>query len=691
MPAPLAKPDLEWRDGAPWSRTHGDWYASRSGARAEREHVFLRGNGFAAADDSAPGRWHEHKHERARLTFGELGFGAGITFLCAWAALRRHAAPDAQLDWVSVEHAPLDPADVRRAALGDPAMAELLPLVDALCAALPPRVPGIHRRALDGGRVRLTLLWGDVLELLPEVEFAADAWCLDGFAPARNEAMWSEAAVAQVAAHSRAGTSVATYAAASAVGERLAAAGCEVRRVPGANGKREMIVATVVGAKADAGARAGLQAERSPDRPTTIRTLPPWFAIPAPCTDARHALVIGAGLAGASAARALAERDLAVTVLDAHGPASGASAAPRAVLAPHLASWQSPQTRIVSHAFLHARATLARIGAPFDPCGLLHPVPADDAWGFEQAIADWGWPPELLRVTEAADAALRAGTELVDRASPLGALWVAHAGVTRPADSVRALLAHPAIEVVAQASVAQLVRAAGGWRAVTEDARAFEAPVAVVATAGVPGGTIEGMPEPLASDALPSVPFDCTRGQLSMLAFEGAGDLPRAVVSANGFVMPPVDGVACTGATFERERLGAPASPHDDAVNLGHAERLVPVLATHAPARRGAWAGLRTAVHDHCPVAGPVVEHAAFSSAFARLAHGPLASAWPAAPVLPGLFATLAHGSRGTCTAMLAGELVADMVSGSPRCVGNALLPAVLPQRFLVRDLRAAR
>ncbi len=680
MPAPLAQPDLEWRDGAPWSRTHGDWYASHAGARAEREHVFVRGNGFAASGDSAPGRWSARTHAYDRWTFGELGFGAGITFLCTWAAFRRHAAPGAQLDWVSVEHAPLDPADLRRAALADPGMTELLPLVDALCTTLPPRVPGIHRRALDGGRVRLTLLLGDVLDLLPEVEFAADAWCLDGFAPARNEAMWSEAAIAQVAAHARAGTTVATYAAASAVGERLAAAGCEVRRVPGANGKREMIAATL-----------GEANVRPATRTAALRALPPWFAVPAPCIDARRALVIGAGLAGASAARALAERGLAVTVLDAHGPASGASAAPRAVLAPHLASWQSPQTRIVAHAFLHARATLERIGAPFDPCGLLHPVPADDAWGFEQAIADWGWPTELLRVTEAADAARRAGTELVDRTSPLGALWVAHAGVTRPADTVRALLAHPAIEVVAHASVVQLVRTDRGWRAVTEDARTFDAPVAVVATAGVPGGTIDRMPEPLASDALPSVPFDCTRGQLSLLAFEDAGDVPRTVVSANGYVMPPADGTACIGATFERERLGAPASPHDDAVNLGHAERLVPVLATHAPTRRGAWAGLRAAVHDHCPVAGPVVEHAAFSSAFARLAHGPLASAWPAAPVLPGLFATLAHGSRGTCTAMLAGELIADMVSGSPRCVGNALLPAVLPQRFLVRDLRTAR
>jgi tRNA 5-methylaminomethyl-2-thiouridine biosynthesis bifunctional protein len=686
MPAPLSLPDLEWRDGAPWSRLHGDWYASRAGVRAEREHVFLRGHGFAAAGDADPGRWRAQR----RWTFGELGFGAGTSFLCAWAAFRRHAAPDAQLDWVSVEHAPLTPDDVRRAAMVDPAMAELGALCGPLCDALPRRIPGIHRRALDGGRVRLTLLWGDVLDHLPDVEFAADAWCLDGFAPARNDAMWSDRAIAQVVAHARAGSTIATYAAASAVGERLAAAGCQVRRIGGANGKREMIVATVGAAGADAGAGARGAAARTPAGSAAVRALPPWFAVPAPSPDARRAIVVGAGLAGAAAARALAERGLDVVVLDARDPASGASAAPRAVLSPHLASWQSPQTRIVAHAFLHARATLERIGAPFEPCGLLHPVPADDAWGFKQAIADWGWPTELLRVTDPTDATERAGTALSDRASPLGALWVADAGVTQPADTVRALLAHPAIAVVPRASVAQLVRTDGGWRAITEDGRAFEADVAVVATAGVPGGAIQGMPEPLASDALPSVPFDCTRGQLSMLAFDGA-DVPRTVVSANGFVMPPVDGVACTGATFEHDRIAAPASAHDDAVNLGHAERLLPVLASHAPERRGAWAGIRTAVHDHCPVAGPVVEHAAFAQAFERLAHGPLAARWPAAPVLPGLFATLAHGSRGTCTAMLAGELIADMVSGSPRCVGNALLPAMLPQRFLVRDLRTAR
>jgi tRNA 5-methylaminomethyl-2-thiouridine biosynthesis bifunctional protein len=687
VPARLSIPDVEWREGVLFSRAHDDAYTSQRGARTEREHVFLRGNGFGAEGDADGGRWKQVGGTgQSRHLIAELGFGTGVTFLSAWAAFRAHAPADAQLDWVSVEGAPLDAATLSCAALSDPAMAPLAPLVAELARALPAHVRGIHRRTFDGGRVRLTLLFGDVLELLPVMDFHADAWCLDGFSPARNAEMWSEEALAQVAAHARVGSTLATYSAASAVGERLSALGFRVARTPGANGKREMISATM---------------ERAPDR-KCIRTLPKWFAVPQGVGHAESrdtatarvpqppstAIVIGAGIAGATAARALAERGLRVTVLDAGRAASGASAAPRAVLAPHLASWQSPQTRIVAHAFLHARAVMERIGAPLDPCGMVHPVNGDDEWGYQQAIADWGWPDDMLRLVQADDATAVAGTPLCSRESPEGALLVRDAGTTRPADTVRAALSHPAITLREQVPVARLHPLPEGWRVDAEDGRTFDAQVLVIATAGIPAGALPEMPEALASDALPSVPFDATRGQLSTLSFDGAAAVPHTVVSANGFAMPPVDGAICAGATFEHERLATPATPHDDAINLGHVERLLPELAACAPARRGAWAGIRTSVHDHCPIAGPVVSDSAFRQAFARLAHGPVAAQWTDAPVLPGLFATLAHGSRGTCTAFLAAELIADMVCGTPRCVADDLLPALLPQRFLVRELR---
>jgi tRNA 5-methylaminomethyl-2-thiouridine biosynthesis bifunctional protein len=69
-----------------------------------------------------------------------------------------------------------------------------------------------------------------------------DAWFLDGFAPAKNPAMWSDAVLAEAARASRPGASVATYTSAGWVRRGLQQAGFEVRRVPGFGRKRDMLI-----------------------------------------------------------------------------------------------------------------------------------------------------------------------------------------------------------------------------------------------------------------------------------------------------------------------------------------------------------------------------------------------------------------------------------------------------------------
>jgi tRNA 5-methylaminomethyl-2-thiouridine biosynthesis bifunctional protein len=413
--------------------------------------------------------------------------------------------------------------------------------------------------------------------------------------------------------------------------------------------------------------------------------------------------VIGAGLAGAAAARALAERSIDVDVLDAGDVASGGSGAPRAVLAPHIASWSSPQCRVVAQAFLHARAVLKRVAAPLETCGLLQALHEDDAWGHEQAVHEWGWPKDALEIVDSADAALLAGTSIGGRP----AVWVAEACVTQPALAVRALLDHPRIRVHQFTSVDTLHQTNDGWALVTRGAGAERAPqfapVVVIATAGAwtPVHSYRNDAEdddnaaveidrtaPLASSALSDVPFEQTRGQLTMIAT--TDDAPLAVVRSGGYVLPPHAGSLCVGATHDRDCDDLSPTTHDDAQNLETLDRLLPGSreANTVPDRTARWVGLRATVNDRCPVVGAVPDFNAFRAAFAALRHGPIAQEWPPAPVVPGLFVTLAHGSRGTSTALLAGELLADIVTGSPRCVADDLLPAILPQRFLVRALR---
>ena len=226
-PLALGTARLDWRDGVPCSADFGDIYFSPKGGLDEARHVFLDGIGGA-------GVWQG----RPRFTVGELGFGTGLNVLALWNSWRRTAPADARLHVVSVEGFPLEPVDLADAHAGFP---ELAPLAAELRAAYPRRVPGFHRLRLDGGRIALTLLFGPAAEMLEKLAARVDAWFLDGFAPRRNPAMWTDAVFRQVARLSAPGARVATFSAAGAVRRGLAAAGFAMAKRPGFAGKLECL------------------------------------------------------------------------------------------------------------------------------------------------------------------------------------------------------------------------------------------------------------------------------------------------------------------------------------------------------------------------------------------------------------------------------------------------------------------
>src|SRR5690606_13930311 len=107
-------------------------------------------------------------------------------FLATWAAWRDDPARCAHLWFLSVDKHPPLPADLQRAHAhsAEPALAR------ELVAAWPPLTPDLHRREFADGRVHLLLAFGDVAHWLPQWVAQIDAFYLDGFAPAKNPAMW---------------------------------------------------------------------------------------------------------------------------------------------------------------------------------------------------------------------------------------------------------------------------------------------------------------------------------------------------------------------------------------------------------------------------------------------------------------------------------------------------------------------
>ncbi len=282
LPMSLPAARLAWPSDQPLNLEFQDPYFSSDDGAAESQYVFIRHNDLARRFATAE-----------QFCVAELGFGTGLNFLLSWQLWERVASPAARLDYLAVEARPLQAQQMRRALAAWP---ELAPQLESLCHRLPPPQPGFHLLNLSP-RVNLLLLYGDVQAMLASCTAAVDAWFFDGFAPARNPAMWSPATFQLAARLSRPGASFATYTAAASARRALLAAGFEVSKAKGYGRKREMLHGQI-------------------SNPPENRSSPPWFRYPANPPGQRY-VVVGDGLVGAWTARLLAEAGCAVLMIGA--------------------------------------------------------------------------------------------------------------------------------------------------------------------------------------------------------------------------------------------------------------------------------------------------------------------------------------------------------------------------------------
>ena len=559
-------------DGTPFSSQFQDVYHSAHGGLAQARHVFLEGNGL-------PQRW------QGRDTFVvlETGFGLGLNFLAAWEAWRADASRPRRLHFVSVEGRPLARAELA-AALAP--FGELAPLARALVAAWPPPLAGFHRLHFDAGNVVLTLLLGDASELLPQLEARADALFLDGFAPARNPAIWSPEVVRELARLAVPGATVATWTVAGGVRTALSDAGFRLEKRAGFASKREMLV----------GVRAG-EAAAQPSK--------------------RRAVIVGGGLAGTLAAERLAARDWEVDLIDTRGTPS----TPAVGLVRPIANLRDAvNARLSRAAFLYALQHYRALGLDgyhlqWSRCGVLQVAADDDETRRFEAIARSGYPAEFLDFVDAAGAATIAG-----RKTRRGGWWFASGAVVSPSSLVVASLARagPRVRRVTGRAVDRIEREGSDWRALDAEGRVIaEATVLVLANA---------------ADAKRLLPegrllLSAVRGQVSYLSPAASRTL-EVVVSGSGYVAPLPDGGHCVGASYGHDDPDASVRVSDHLGNLERAESMLPGFTQGIdPGGLAGWTGFRATVPDRLPIFGPTAVdgvHAATGLGSRGLLWGPL-------------------------------------------------------------------
>lgn len=640
---------LDWDDnGQPLSRVYGDVYFSRASGLDETHHVFLDGNQLLSRFAALPAG--------ERLCIGETGFGTGLNFLCAWRQFEALAPADARLHFVSVEKFPLRRDDLVRALA---LWGDLRPWSEQLLAQYHAIHPGFQRLVFAGGRVVLTLLVGDVLDCLPELDARIDAWFLDGFSPAKNPEMWTQPLFQQLARLSAPGATLATFTSAGFVRRGLIEAGFAMQRVKGFGQKREMLAGTFKG----------------PAEPASV----PWYARPPRAVGERHALVIGGGLAGCASAASLAERGWRVTLIERHSElAAEASGNPQGVLYLKLSAHGTTLSRLVVSGFGHTRRLLERLqrGSDWDACGVLQ-LAFDEAEGKRQAQLAEAFPEDLLQLLSQEQAEAIAGIAL-----PAGGLFFPDAGWVHPPALCRALASHPNIRLLTSHEV-RLQREDGQWSAWDGEQRLASAPIAVLATAA----------EVRTFPAAASLPLKRIRGQISRLPANADSTALRTVVCAEGYVAPPRLGEHTLGASFDFHNDDLQPTVEEHQGNLELLREISPDLLArlHAgkldPAALEGRAAFRCTTPDYLPLIGPLAEREDFATAYAVLGKDARQVPDIPCPWLDGLYLNSAHGSRGLISAPLSGELLAAWIDGEPLPLPRKVAEACLPNRFLLREL----
>jgi tRNA 5-methylaminomethyl-2-thiouridine biosynthesis bifunctional protein len=478
----LTPAKLAFADGVPYSPTYDDLYHSAAGGPAQALHVFLHGNGL-------PARWAG----RERFVILETGFGAGINFLTTWRTWRQDRARCGRLHFVSIEKHPFALPDLRRIHENY----ELNTEAGELHARWPMLVPGAHRLELDGGKVVLTLFFADI-KVTRELRLAADAFYLDGFAPAKNPDMWSPAILRNLSRLAAPGATAATWSVAAEVRKALEQTGFSVEKRPGFGGKREMLVA-----------HHGNQ-HRKQGQTTFI--------------PKRTATVIGAGLAGAAVCERLCARGWDVTLYERHAaPAQEASGNHAGTFHPIVTPDDSIFARLTRNAFLSSISRWKDLPlVRWDPCGVLQLARDEkEAVSQRRALAELALPPEYAQYATREEASAHAGVAL-----PASGIWFPSGGWVQPRSLVEAQLAAcgPRLERRFCREVEQLPA---------------ERPVILANSFGACG-----------LYPMPHVRLRRVRGQLTHVPAD-ALEPPHVVVLRGGMVLPPVEGICVLGASFD--------------------------------------------------------------------------------------------------------------------------------------------
>ena len=391
------------------------------------------------------------------------------------------------------------------------------------------------------------------------------------------------------------------------------------------------------------------------------------------------AIVIGGGIAGCSTAYSLAQRGIAVTLIERHETlASEASGNPLAMLYPKMSIKPSIQSAFASQAYdftINLLNSLPNHNDFFNACGQIQLAfnAAEQAKQNELFNIEYlhknSWFCDFLNAEEASE---KAGIAL-----KTGGIFLKQAGWVNPRLLCAALCAHPNITLQTNSHAACIESSTNGWHVSFANSKmaaaGFEAKSVVICNAN----------DVKQFGFCNSAHITPVRGQVNFFAENTISQALNTIVCSDHFISPAVDGWHSFGTSYAPNDLNAAVSAQDTANNLVALAKISPQIAASIEAEnlqaRVAW---RSQTLDYMPMAGQLLDEEQLLKTPPRYNAQVTNLPW-----LQGLYINAGHGSKGMITAPLCGEIIACLVTNNTLPIAANLASKLNPSRFLLREL----
>jgi tRNA 5-methylaminomethyl-2-thiouridine biosynthesis bifunctional protein len=396
-------------------------------------------------------------------------------------------------------------------------------------------------------------------------------------------------------------------------------------------------------------------------------------------TASYDVVVIGAGLAGASTAYALAKRGATVCVLDgAPSFAAKASGNRLALVTPYLTAKRSDAETLYGTGYGFTSGLLETLDPQakiFKRCGVLQFAATNRV----SLLLKSG--EELL----GADRIQRLSAEQVESLSGVSlgkeALYVPDAGYLAPREFVELLLTifGARVDFLSNWRALSVERSDQLWRVQSANGASVMAQAVVVCSAY----------EANLLEQSKWLPLEPIRGQTVSVSPSPHSARLKTVLSYGGYLTPAVDNLHLLGAHYQHNDMNESVVDSDSEMMVNKCQNWFPILGIKQSELSQARVCFRTSTIDRLPYIGALPDFDSMRQEAVSYRSGTDLQRAVPNRMLPGLFVNVGHGSRGVISCPLGGEIIARLISdeelGNLGHVAQITNPTRLPHRLLGR------